>query len=144
MKVRGLVLCILLCVGLGGCGKKATEYESAKQNESVLSQNEQQYLEKYWYGSWQKYYSDTEEFDKQEHVIDEDLYDGTRKYVIRALSVEDGIIEYELFDLDTEESEGLWEDTVSVDNGIETLYTVWKDEQFGGQSNGVLVRKIQE
>lgn len=144
MRMRGLVLCALMCVALAGCGKKTTEYEAAKQNESVVSKGDQQYLDKYWYGAWQKYDSITGEVDEQLHTIDKDLYDGTRPYVIHSMSAEYGIIEYELFDLDTGESEGLWEDSISVDDGTEKIHTVWKDEQFGGQSSYVLARKIKE
>lgn len=146
MKIRILLLCVMMCGVLVGCGKKLTEYESAKQNEITLSKNEQQYLEKYWYGSWQKYYSMTGEFDEKEHVIDETLYDGARPYIIKNISIENenSYIEYELYDLDTGQSEGLWEDTITVDDNVETIYTEWKDERFGGQSAGILVRKIKE
>lgn len=141
MKIRGILLCLLICVGLVGCGEKTTEYEAAKQKEVALSQKDQQYLEKNWYGSWQKYYLDEEVFDDKMVVIDDELYDRSRYYVIHNMYPESGSIEYELFDLDTGESEGLWVDTIEEKDGVATIHTEWKDKQFGGMARYILARK---
>lgn len=136
-----LVLIVCMCLMLVGCGKEPTEYELAKQNETSLTEEQRQYLEKNWYGEWQRYYIDTGQFDDQIHTIDEKLYDGKNPYVIKAVYEQYDSITYELFDLDTGKSQGEWEDSIEFEAGLEKMFTEWRDEQYGGMSRSILVRE---
>lgn len=145
MMRKGIIGCLVvtaLCGIVCGCGKELTEYEKACEHLPILTNEEQAFLEKSWYGNDWKYYDDwTGEVNDKNYVIDEKMY-GNNPYVIRECDLEYQSIDYELFDLDTGSSHGLWRDDIETDDGIERIYTKSLSVE-GFEQPGILFRQVR-
>lgn len=123
--IRCSLLIVVLGLFLVGCGKKKTEYEKALSEAPRLSEQEQRFLEENWYGTdWQYYDQWAGEVTQKNYVIDEQYYGGKERHVVIECDLEDYYVDYELFDLDTGASHGIWRDSIELgDDGLTKVYT---------------------
>lgn len=142
--IRCSLLIVVLGLFLVGCGKKKTEYEKALSEAPRLSEQEQRFLEENWYGTdWQYYDQRAGEVTQKNYVIDEQYYGGKERHVVIECDLEDYYVDYELFDLDTGASHGIWRDSIELgDDGLTKVYTSSRSIE-GVTIPSILVRKTR-
>lgn len=143
-RIKACLIMIIASCLLISCGKKQTEYEEALANAPELSEEEKEFLEENWYGTDWHYYNDwSGEIEKKNLVIDEQYYAGVKPYIIKNCDLEYYSVDYELFDLDTGSSHGVWRDSIEIgDDGIVRIYSSSRTIE-GNTASGFLFRKVQ-